>query len=238
MQKFLRTQFKYTYNYSVFNRNDIRNCLYANDNRGTVYSGAQARLVRLTKSNPDHRAIYDWLTDEVFSYLHDGKVETVSSFDAWHNRICNDFIRKCSSVRIIARYGMAQKFLNLLLKYVYCFQDSHALHASKFEFCHVALDGYTFHSTSPRYVASTTYGAYTIHTPFYSTQVAPPPALHETPWSKLSYEEYREIQDNIRRYLATNPLCYGDVAHLDPLHKATVSPSHHLTPFETEFFIW
>ena len=69
MQKFLRTQFGYTYDYSVNNLQDIKNCLYANQSRGTVYSGAQARMVRLTKHNSAHREVYDWLAEEVFSYL-------------------------------------------------------------------------------------------------------------------------------------------------------------------------
>ena len=116
--------------------------------------------------------------------------------------------------------------------------DADTLPPSKFEFCHIALDGYTYHSPAAGYVGSKSYGAYTIHTPFYSTQVAPPPSLHKTPWSKLSYNQYKKIQDDIRVYLSRNPLSYADVSHLDTLRLATVAPSYKLTPFETEFFIW
>lgn len=238
MQKFLRTQFGYTYDYSVNNLQDIKNCLYANQSRGTVYSGAQARMVRLTKHNSAHRELYDWLAEEVFSYLHNGTVETLESFDKWHKKVCDSFVANCSSIGITVQYGMAQKFLNLLMKYIYCFEDADTLHRSKFEFCHVALDGYTYNSTSQDYISATTYGSYTIHTPFYSTHVAPPPTIHKTPWSKLSYTQYIEIQKNIREYLRRNPLTYADVSSSDTLHLATVSPVYCLTPFETEFFIW
>ena len=238
MQKFLRNLFIGTYNYSVHDLDEIKKCLYQNRSKNTVYSGAQARMVYLTKSNPNHRAIYDWLAHEVYLYLNNSNVETRQTFDDWHHKICLSFIQRCNNVGINAKYGMAQKFLNLLMKYVYCFRDANTLHRSKFENCHFILDGYTYFSPVKSYIGQKSYGSYTILTPFYAKQVFATSTASLACWSKLSYEEYINIQGDIRVYLNANPLVYDNVKHLNPHRAATVSMNYPLTAFETEFFIW
>jgi hypothetical protein len=195
-------------------------------------------MVYLTKSNPNHRNIYDWLAREVYLYLNNSNVETCQTFDDWHHEICLSFIQQCNNVGINAQYGMAQKFLNLLMKYVYCFGDANTLHRSKFEYCHFILDGYTYFSPVPSYIGRKSYGSYTILTPFYATQVLGTSTASLACWSNLSYEEYINIQDDIRVYLNANPLVYNNVKHLAPHGLTTVSMAYPLTAFETEFFIW
>lgn len=242
MQQFLRTRFAYAYPWSVRNLNNIKDCIYAQGLDGTVFKGTQARIYNFTKRNPAHQAIYDWLAEKVYEYLNNRAVETEASFDDWHHRTCDGFIAECASAGLTIAYGMAQKFVNLLLKYTYCFNDAHTLHPTKFQYCHVTLDGYTYHPSNPRdarYISTNTYGTYVINTPYYDTDVAPvAPATPRTVWSKLSYQEYIQIQENIRTHLRLHPFAYADVMHLDLTHLATVVPTYPLTPFETEFFIW
>jgi hypothetical protein len=238
MQKFLRNLFIGAYDYSVHDLDGIKKCLYLNKSKNTVYSGAQARMVSLTKSNPKHRAIYDWLAGEVYYYLNNSNVETHCSFDDWHYKICRSFIEKCNAVDIDVKYGMAQKFLNLLMKYVYCFKDADTLHKSKFEYCHFILDGYTYFSPFKSYIGEKKYGSYTILTPFYARQVFAASTDSFACWSKLSYEEYINIQGDIRVYLTDIPLIFNNVKHLDTNNLATVQMNYPLTAFETEFFVW
>ena len=242
MQGFLRTRFAHTKPYSVHSLADIQNSLYADHSKSTVYAGAQARMAGLTKRNPAHCAVYDWLAQKVYEYLNNGRAETKDSFDQWHHETCEGFIAACASAGITIAYGMAQKFLNLLLKYTYCFVDATTVVSTKFQYCHLTLDGYTYHPSNaldPRYLTTHTYGTYVINTPYYDRDVAPiAPTDTRTAWSKLSYEEYIQIQENIRTHLDLHPFTYADVRHLDTLHLATVAPAYPLTPFETEFFIW
>ena len=216
---------------------DIKKALYAGKTKGTVYSGAQAYMVRLSKKS-HHQPAYDWLAQRVFDYINNGQAATQLSFDNWHHSICNGFITECAKVGVTIHYGMAQKFLNLLMKYVYCFDDSTSVHPSKFKYCHPALDGFTYYSPYKSYRDSKTYGSYTILTPFYHRQVASIVLSTRTVWSKLSHHEYINIQNENRSYLTTTPMTYNDVCHLDHLHLATVATSYKLSPFETEFFIW
>ena len=237
MQKFLRSLFIGTYNYSVRDLNAIQKCLYLNKSKNTVYAGAQARMVSLKKNDPAHREIYNWLAGEVYYYLNNPHIETRQTFDDWHQKICESFIKRCANAGIEVKYGMAQKFLNLLMKYVYCFEDANTLHPSKFAYCHFILDGYTYYSPLQSYVNDKNYGTYTLLTPFYARQVFAAPASF-TCWSKLSYEEYINIQGDIRVYLSEIPLTYNNVSHLDSNRLATVTPAYALSPFETEFFVW
>ena len=239
MHGFLKSRFPHTpYGSSVRNLNDIKNSLYAKKARGTVYSGAQARIVGLNKGVA-HQAIYNRLSDKVYDYVNDGKIETQASFDDWHKDTCEMFISDCSKAGITVHYGMAQKFVNVLMKYVYCFDDSPSVDYSKFEYCHVALDGYTYYSPQESYQSKKGYNGYDILTPFYHRQVASSLVSHRTRWSKIStWQEYITIQRDIRDYFNTNPFTYDNVKHLDASHLASVHPTYKLTPFEAEFFIW
>lgn len=239
MHEFLRSRFPYApYGSSVTNLGDIKNSIYAKKSKGTVYSGAQARIVRLTKSVA-HQDIYNRLSDKVYDYVNNGKIETQASFDDWHKDTCEMFINECAHRGITAQYGMAQKFINLTLKYLYCFDDSPTVDPTKFKYCHVALDGYTYYSPQASYQSQKGYNGYDILTPFYHRQVALPLVSYRTPWSKIStWEEYITIQNDIRDYFITNPFTYDNVKHLDVSHLASVHPTYKLTPFEVEFFVW
>ena len=240
MNAFLRTRFPYSRPlYSIHSLQDLKKAIYKDKSRGTVFSGAQARIVRLTKRNPSHAAVYDWLAERVYEYLNNGSIETQASFDEWHQEICRGFCSRCAAAGIAAQYGMAQKFLNVAMKYAYCFGDSNTVDATKFRFCHFILDGITYYSAGKKYWASKSYSGYRIDTPFFQRMIGlPPSASGFTPWSKLSEKEYKSIQTSIRGYFLSHPLTYGHVIHLDPTGLCRQRPSYQLSPFESEFFVW
>lgn len=242
MYNYLKSRFIYAKSdYSIESLEDIEKCIYKDISKGTVYSGAQGRIIRLKKS---HFNIYNWLANEIYEYLNDNKKETKKTFDEWHFKICNEFIRKCSEFNVVSKYGMAQKFVNLTLKYVYCFKDSNKIDSSKFKYCHFILDGITYFSTLPKgkYLSKKDYNGYEINTPFYSTQIIKSKKKTNgeslTPWSKLDYEEYKIIQDNVNKYFEKYPFKYKYVKGLDINNSANKDDEYELTPFEIEFFVW
>ena len=71
------------------------------------------------------------------------------NFESWHENMCEsllELIRKRYIDKLEngqgytdVEYGKAQKIINMVFKYIYCFDDS-AKYASKFEPCHMTID--------------------------------------------------------------------------------------------------
>ncbi len=151
LHDFIKTQFKYAKKYSVKNKKAYLKIIYLDKDNGTVFKAAQARLYGFTKSNPKSVTIYEWLAGELYNYINSSTHETKKSFDEWHDRTCRNFVGQCKSLGIKGSrtgpvcYGMAQKFVNISLKYIYCFEDATSVDEyDKFTFGHVALDSYTY----------------------------------------------------------------------------------------------
>lgn len=188
LHDFVKTQFSYGKPYSIGDLNDYKRIIYLDHDNGTVFKAAQARFYGFTKTNPVSISVYDWLASELYEYINNGKVETQVSFDDWHHNICDEFSRKCNTAGLsrrfgCVRYGLAQKFVNIALKYIYCFVDADSVDKNqKFDFCHIALDSYTY---CPKATSKTTesylryYGPITkisgksLRRPFYSECVNP-----------------------------------------------------------------
>ena len=245
LRDFVITQFKYaTPTYSISSLNDIKKIIYLNNNNGTVYKGTQAKIYGFSKYAP-YTSIYDWLASQILIYLNDEKTETKISFDAWHDKLCKDFISQCSAHTISVEYGLAQKFVNLALKYCYCFGDSHvAERKNKFAFCHIALDGFTFcpATSSKRWKSYIKYYKMSpagLQLPFYTEVVNPTVNIQTLPaWSKLNNSKYIEIQNEMRSYFTMHPITYSTIAALDIHSLASCPVTTILTPFQSEFFLW
>lgn len=245
LKTFLTTQFVYAKpHYSIHSLYDIQRVLFLDNDLGTVYQGSQAMHVGFSKM-PPYTSVYYWLADQIHSYLNNGVTETQVSFDAWHKTVCEGFISRCAAIGASVEYGFAQKNLNLAIKYCYCFGDAdEAVPFNKFKFAHVALDGFTFCPSSSgrgwnsylRYFRISRSG---LQLPFYTEVVNPLVNIKTlSAWSKLNYEEYISVQNEMREYFAKNPILYSDIAHLDPHHLAGCHGSTVLTPFQSEFFLW
>ena len=154
-------------------------------------------------------------------------------------------MNECRRIGRTIEYGLAQKFVNLALKYCYCFKDAHIPEArNKFEFAHIALDSYTFcPSTTSRNCAA--YRRYCrispsgLPLPFYTETVASGMDIRILPaWSKLKKEGYMSTQNDMRAYFSAHPITYSAVAHLDVTGLAGCTGATVLTPFQCEFLLW
>ena len=124
------------------------------------------------------------LCDEIITYLKDGAPD---GFDNWHKRVCREFLKDFND-RLLAgkyhpiAYGKAQKVVNMTFKYLSSCDDAQA-YAERFKDCHMPLDRNTLD--------------------WYYTNVCPQvKKSHRLAWSNLTEEEYFEIQNNIRAFLA------------------------------------
>ena len=156
---------------------------------------------------------------------------TQAEFDKFHKECCLMFLQLCQNNGYAHTYGNAQKFVNVLFKYLSCYQDAH-MFADKFQFCHMALDGFAYA------------GGYRLS--YYRDVVCPAISRDNSnlkAWSKLSQTEYQTIVNDIASYVATHPKTYN--TYLRYCHSLGLFTSakplkndYVLTIFEAEFFLW
>lgn len=178
-------------------------------------------------------AVLDPLCVKIWSYFSESPTPGCQAdFDVFHEECCELFLERFRNEGITHTYGNAQKFINVLFKYLSCYDDAENVFAEKFRYCHMALDRYL-------------YNGYRL--PFYRDIVYT--AIHrEDPdelevWSRLTKPVYQDIHTDIVSYMSGNPKTYNkylSVAHtlsifknIPPLEEDMV-----LTPFEAEFFLW
>ena len=220
------------------NLTDIKNILYGN-RANTVYAAAFARdLPKAVTIDA-----FDLLADELCNYMKSTTVHTQLSFDAWHHSVCDEFIQKLNSRSSRRKkYGKAQKAFNMAAKYLYCCNDTITPSMqSKFDDCHIALDGFTYIENPTNYPLS-----------FYRDVVIPwkygsMPRRTIKFWSRLDYDNYKTAVNNIRAFFDVPEHKHTFNESLSACHATgiltRVSPVPNeddrvLTPFEAEFFIW
>lgn len=229
---------------SIYNLSDIQDCLYGSGKNVFIAAfGSEQRFKHLTSAMI--RPALDLIAAEVFSYLGSSTVVTPASFNKWHGDTCNKFLIElngnlAASGYAPMHYGKAQKVLNMLMKYLYCCHDApSAFSKKKFNFCHMALDGYTYSGYKGKYPLA-----------FYRDKVYPwtlgRNALRNlVAWSNLDKPDYDTIVQDIQDFFTANPRTFND--YLNACHSAGVfthitplSPADNrdLTPFEAEFFLW
>ena len=134
---------------------------------------------------------YDALTDAVKST--DDK-QTV--FDKEHNRICEEIIKTYSEISEFT-YGQAQKWLNMMLKYVLLIEENSALKS----YLHIPVDSYIMQSVgsdNPKL-------KYCLKLECITQKNCTVDKYSEStskPWSKWDYEEYIAFQNSIRTAIA------------------------------------
>ena len=172
----------------------------------------------------------------VWKYFNESAApSTQTDFDRVHEQLCEEFLQNIAAGgRYTHTYGNAQKMVNILFKYLACFEDS-SLYADWFKYCHMALDGYTYS------------GGYRL--PFYSKVVYP--AMHNSSvdlvaWSNIeNHSYYQSIVDDVISYVSTHPKTYNDYLDicarfpiLTSIPRVAPKDDFVLTPFEAEFFVW
>lgn len=156
-------------------------------------------------------------------------------FDILHEQFCDEFLRNIAAAgRYTHTYGNAQKMVNVLFKYLVCFEDA-AEFADRFKYCHLALDRYTYNGYRLPFYRNVVY---------VSINGRRAPELES--WSQIAtYSDYKGISDDIISYVNSHPKTYNDYIdiynrfyHLSEASKLSTEDDYALTPFEAEFFIW
>lgn len=230
---------------SIKNINDISYAAVKLFASGTPFRpGFSSEAQSFMKEDPTHllETTLSPFVDEVWKYFNTMPTPKIESdFDNFHEKLCKLFLRIFSTYEY--SYGNAQKFSNMLFKYLACFSDA-SLFEKKFKYCHMALDGYTYWGASK--------SSYPLS--FYRDVVYSGARLTATPWSKLKESEYMKypsassadgIINDIRNHFSSHPKTYNDyvgICALFPiLSTVTLLPTATnfvLTPFMAEFFIW
>ena len=186
----------------------LTNCAYVFQEIERAYRDMQPRTFKKLRDDAKIDAmakkfILIDLANQFVDYFKAPAPATQAKFDKWHEETCKWFIDEFNN-RVMRpsgykgiEYGKAQKIVNIAFKYLYLFCDIEPGNPGHFTFCHFAIDNYTlkWYNGLPGY-----------------------PKCSARNWSDMIYDEYIEIQKNIRAYISKN------------------IPDK--TPFEAEFEIW
>ena len=135
---------------------------------------------------PTLTTVLSTLANDFVDYFSKPAPKTQAVFDDWHKTVCDKFLTNynallsSSGYTRTAKYGKAQKIVNIAFKYLYLFCDIVPGNPGHFTFCHFAIDNYTlkWYNGLPGY-----------------------PKCSARNWSDMTYEEYIEIQEKIREYI-------------------------------------
>ena len=120
------------------------------------------------------------IKSDFWNYLHGQQ-----SFEVFHATSCEKVMDKLSKRYDPVCYGKAQKAVNMIMKFLYCFDGATEIE-DRFSDCHMILD-------------SEILG-------WYREKVD---KKQKTAWSKLSEEEYFEIQQKIKQHITENYAPYS-----------------------------
>jgi hypothetical protein len=142
-------------------------------------------------------------------------INNEASFERVFNKLKDKFLALLNSnnLSILAKFGFAQKFINMTFKYLYCFDDCLK---SNLRFCHLPLDQYTIDWYK-------TIGTKTITNRFKKINFA---------WANMDETLYWDIQNDINQALSTG-INYR-ISCTDPT-KSILLPDNRI---EVEFIVW
>ena len=157
--------------------------LITNHAYGDTYIRVQKKLIESAKYNSEERRkVYQELIQNIRFWLNSDDED----YDTWHKITCEQFVSDfnsrvgCGQYEPI-RFGKGQKMVNMMMKYLSSCENAEE-YASRFEKCHMPLDSRILDSFYYAYVKKGV------------------PYSERKKWTKLSYEEYKKITDDIRNY--------------------------------------
>ena len=147
----------------------------------SIINDIQTRVLRVKEDGTDLASVKadlsDWIKKVFWTYLHS---EGVQNFSDFHARACEAVTAIFEKRYDGMTYGKAQKVVNMIFKYLYCFDGAIALE-DKFKACHMPLDSKILD--------------------WYKVNVD---KHQKTPWSKLEAEEYHTIQEKLKAHIAAH----------------------------------
>ena len=141
----------------------------------------QFRVPGMGVKSQNAKALTD-IKDEFSTYIKKefwDYFNSTTSFNTFHDKACNDMIEIFSKRYNNVTYGKAQKAVNMIFKYFYCFDNSDLpQYEKKFSDCHMPLDSKILE--------------------WYRKDID---NSQNTPWSYLNEDEYDEIQERIKKHI-------------------------------------
>ena len=137
---------------------------------------------------PKLTTVLSTLANDFVDYFSKPAPKTQADFDDWHKTVCDKFLTNynallsSSGYTRTAKYGKAQKIVNVAFKYLYLFCDIVPGNPGHFTFCHFAIDSITLAWYKDKIDANCAVGN----------------------WSDMTCGEYIDIQKNIRAYISKN----------------------------------
>jgi hypothetical protein len=165
-----------------------------------AYEAMQPRTFKkITTTAKINNSSKKLLFKNIAKYIVDYFNNPSFDFDAWHHETCDKILNELNTLLTNAgyqavKYGKAQKILNVTFKLLYLYDDANTFN-HLFKNCHFILDDANLNWYNG--ITGSKIGA----------------------WSNLKYEEYMDIQINIRKILMSQ-IKYPQ------------------NPFEAEFYIW
>lgn len=139
--------------------------------------------------------------------------EKQNAFDREHKRICEEIINAYSEISEFT-YGQAQKWLNMMLKYVLMTAEDSALK----NYLHIPVDSYIMQAVG----SDDTKLKHCLKlecVPKKDGTVGKYSESASKPWSKWNYEEYIAFQDSIRTAISerdhTSPIKWENAAWIE-----------------------
>ena len=184
-------------------------------NSGIIFQQGGAAAKR--KGTPGVNDILSVLATKIFMYFANPKNAAISQaqFDAFHSECCESFLAALNTARASAElvelhYGSAQKMVNMVFKYLACYQDYDAF-AQHFKWCHMPIDTVILKWLKDRYFISDIYYREHINPKGKKSLTA---KYKETAWTKFDKVLYDEVVSIARANIS------ADQAFADHHHRS------------------
>lgn len=136
----------------ISNKNDILDAIkFIYDTKSVLFRKRKAGVIKwsLRKNKcamASKDALLDQLAERIHEYFSRPLPITKNDFDMFHNEVTKWFLDELNKIRKFAglsnaKYGNAQKMINVLFKYLACFED-YPKYLHYFDYCHMPIDSY------------------------------------------------------------------------------------------------
>jgi hypothetical protein len=168
-------------------------------NSGIIFP--QGGVSAKRNGTPNIDEILSNVAEKIYNYLSDENNAEISCkcFDELHNAICTEFLDSLNNARqsvgyVELCYGSAQKFINMVFKYLSCYSDFSS-YKDHFKWCHMPIDTVILKWLKDNYnITSIKYYVY-----FNKKGKATLSAKYKNnPWTKFSKNLYTDLLDVIR----------------------------------------
>ena len=138
---------------SLKNLDDIKYAVYSVYECGVPFQTGKQAYKKYNNAPFNYQSQLDVMPDRIYRYFNcpGNKQNTQNNFDDFHKELCDCFLslnayRKADPFT----YGNAQKMINMVFKYLSCFEDYDEF-ADLFSYCHIPVDGYLLDVLSSMY---------------------------------------------------------------------------------------